>query len=387
MKILFIIESLARGGTERGLVNLLPVFRARGLECEVAVLWPPYTLAPELEKNGILVHRLDMTHRWSVIKNTFKIAKILHSESFDLVHARLFFASLYTALSRPLRPSIYRVTSFHNLGYASYPANTLWKKFRKQIHSLLTRYWIDGHVAVSTATAQHYSTHLKLPHVEVIHNGFPVDDILQPVPKLDRQKVLARYGIISDEFVAIVPGRLIFEKAHRILLQSLTILRKKKLFPRVLIFGDGPLQNELRQTLVAEQLLGQVVLHGAIPHKELMRVVQAADIFVMASIFEGFPHAPGEAMALAKPVIATRVGGLTDLIEDGVSGLLVPPGDAGSLADRIAQLMADPALRERLGQGGRQRIETCFSVDAIAERYVRYYETLLTNKKNRHYRK
>ncbi|WP_457619054.1 glycosyltransferase family 4 protein [Lutibacter sp.] len=127
--------------------------------------------------------------------------------------------------------------------------------------------------------------------------------------------------------------------------------------------------------MVQEQLVEQVILHKTIPHEELISLVHAIDISVITSTSEGFPLAPAEAMALAKPVIATNVGGVTDLIENGVSGLLVPSGDAVSLADKIAQLMTNPKLREQLGQAGRKRIETCFSVDVIANCYMEYYST------------
>jgi glycosyltransferase involved in cell wall biosynthesis len=381
MKILHIIESLGRGGAEQALVNLLPALRVRGIECEVAALWPPYVLASELEQKGIQVHRLDIARRRSVIKGTLKVSKCLRQGQFDIAHAHLFFSNLYMTLSCPLVPSARRIVTFHNLGYASYPANTLWRTFRKQIQGILTRYCTHSQIAVSTAVAQHYSAHLKLLNIQVIPNAFPTNE-LHPDSELNHTKIRARYDIGPNELVIVVPGRLVPEKNHAMLLQALGILKQKNLRPRVLIFGDGPLQASLNKMLITEALEGQVVLHRTIPHSELMQIVQAADMFIIASKFEGFGLAPAEAMALAKPVIATRVGGLTDLIEDGVSGLLVPPEDAASLADGIAQLMAKPALRERLGQAGRKRIETCFSVDVIADRYVRYYETLLTNNKN-----
>jgi len=386
MRILYVIESLGRGGAERALVNLLPALQARGIECEVAVLWSevavlgsPYPLASELEKRGIQVHYLNLHHRWSIIEGIAKMVVLLRKGHFDIVHAHLFFAEFYTALSCPLVPLPRRVVSFQNLGYTAYPANTLWKKFRKRMHSFLIRYCTQFQIGCSTAVAKHYSAHLKLQNVKVIYHLFPVDE-LQPNPKLDKAKVRARYNVTPDEFVIIMPGRFVPEKNHSGLLEALRLLKQRNLRPRLLIVGEGPLKDLLRQKLVDEQLLEQVVLHDMIPkHEELMRVVQAMDIFVMPSISEGFPLAPAEAMALEKPVLATSVGGLTELIENKVSGLLVPPGDASSLADKIAQLMADPALRERLGQGGRKRIETCFSLEMCADHYVNYYKTIVAH--------
>ncbi len=377
MKILNIIESLAQlGGAQQALVNLLPALRAHGLECEVAVLWPPYTLAADLEKNGIKVHLLDIPHRWAAIKGTIKLAELLKKRNFDIIHAHLFFAEFYTALTYPIVPSPRRVISFHNLAYNTHPTDTIWKKFRKQMQSFLLRYGTDSQIGVSNAVAEHYSAHLNLPNVKVIHNAFPILNLPD-----EQEKVRSRYAIAPNEFVMIMPGRLSPEKNHNILLQALTILKQRNLRPRLLIVGDGPLRDSIHNKIVQEQLVEQVILHKTIPHEELISLVHAIDISVITSTSEGFPLAPAEAMALAKPVIATNVGGVTDLIEDGVSGLLVPSGDAVSLADKIAQLMTNPKLGEQFGQAGRKKIETCFSVDVIANKYVDFYTNLIRNSK------
>ncbi|WP_069472142.1 glycosyltransferase family 4 protein [Candidatus Marithrix sp. Canyon 246] len=378
MKILHIIESLPIGGAEQVLINLVPKLCDRGLNCEVAALWSPYTLASKLESQNIQVHRLNIPSRWSLIEANFKLNKLLRKKQYDIIHAHLFFSEFYTALTYPLFPSARRVVSFHNLAYASYPANTLWKKNRKQMHSFLIRNCIDAQIGVSTAVAEHYAAHLKLKNVNVIHNGFPIDE-LYPSATLNKKEIQARYNIHSHEFVIIVPGRLVPEKDHAVLLQTIKILKQKNLCPKVLIFGEGPLKDWLYQKILKEQLLEQVIVHKPIPHQELMRVVQAADIFVLPSIYEGFGLAHAEAMAMAKPVIATRVGGLTDLIENDVSGILVPPKDADSLANAIAQLMKDDYKREQLGQAARKRIETCFSANVIADHYVNFYNKILTN--------
>ena len=377
MNILHIIPDIGQGGgAEQVLVNLLPALCSRGLNCEVAALWSPYSLAPKLESQNIQVHRLNISSRWSLIEANFKLNKLLRQKQYDIIHAHLFFSEFYTALTYPLFPSVRRVVSFHDLAYVSYPANSLWKKFRKQMHSFLIRNCIDAQIGVSTAVAEHYAANLKLKNVNVIHNGFPVDE-LYPSATLNKKEILAGYNIHPNEFVIIVPGRLVPEKDHAVLLQAIHILKQKNLCPKVLMFGEGPLKDWLSKKLVQEQLLKQVILHNPIPHQELMRVVQAADLFVLPSRSEGFGLAHAEAMAMAKPVITTSVGGLIDLIENDVSGILVPPKDADSLANAIAQLMKDEHKREQLGQAARKRIETCFSVDVIADRYVNFYNKIV----------
>src|SRR5207247_228325 len=98
--ILVLIESLGRGGAERALVNQLPELRRRGFDIEVAALWAPYDLAPELEQQGVPVHRLDVRPRWNALGGLRALARLGRRRRIDVVHGHLFFGSVYTALSR-----------------------------------------------------------------------------------------------------------------------------------------------------------------------------------------------------------------------------------------------------------------------------------------------
>lgn len=376
MKVLQLIESLGRGGAEQALVNLLPALQRRGHQCEVAALMPPYDVAETLENAGIVVHRLNLNHRWNLVQGITSVTSLCHRGQYDAIHAHLFFAALYAAMSRPLAPAPIRVVSFHNLGYDSYPATTLWKKFRKAIDSWLMRHWIDGWTAVSHATAQHYQAHLGLSDVVVIPNAFPVD-ILNPKRVINREAVFSKYGVLSPNFTIIVPGRLVSEKGHFYLFQALELLQEKNLYPKVIIFGNGPLAQKIAEHIDCQKLHEQVIIHPAIPHQELLPIIQAADALVMASTHEGFGLVAAEAMALERPVLATRVGGLTDLVKENISGLLVPPADSVALAEGIAQLMSNDKLRERLGKAGRQRIQTLFDAKIVAAQWEKYYQYLI----------
>jgi len=379
MNALHVIESLGRGGAEQALVNLLPTLARRGHRCEVAALWGPYPLAEPLERAGIVVHRLDLVHRWSLWQGVPRLAAVCRRGRYDVVHAHLFFSGLYTSLIRPVAPRFRLVVTFHNLGYDSYPATTAWRKVRRQLDGWLMRHAVDGWTAVSEATARHHERHLKLSGVTVIPVAVDLG-ALRPVLTADgAPNRLAAYGVGWEEFALLVPGRFVLEKGHRFLLRALELLREQNLKPKVLCFGDGPLRSDVEAERAKRGLEDQVVLHRSLPNAELLALVRSAHAVVMPSTNEGLPISALEAMALERPLVATRVGGLQTLIEDDVSGLLVPPADPEALAAGIARLMADPALRERLGRAARQRIETEFSTEAVAARWEAYYETLLAN--------
>ena len=375
MKILHVIESLGCGGAEQALVNLLPALSRRGHRCEVAALWAPYPLGEPLERSGVPVHRIGLSHRWALWQGVPRLSSLCARERYDIVHAHLFFGGLYASLSRrAIRPGRIVVT-FHNLGYDSYPAKTLWLKIRKRIDGRLMRHSVDGRTAVSDTTARHYERHLHLPEVAVIPMAVDVR-AFEPVRADGGANRLSAYGIGGGDFAVVMSGRFVPEKGHRFLLEALELLRGRNLAPKVLCVGDGPLASAIADERTRRGLDGQVILRGSLPNAELLGLVRAAHAVVMPSTNEGLPISALEAMALERPLLASRVGGLQALIEDGVSGLLVPPADPRALAEGIARLMADAGLRRRLGDAARRRVEDAFSAEVVAAQWERYYTAL-----------
>jgi len=371
--VLHVIESLGRGGAERALVNVLPALRAEGYDAEVAALWPPYLLADALREGTVRVHLLDLRHRWAVPTATARLARLLRSGAFDVAHAHLSFAALYTALSDPLAPRPRRVVTFHNLGYDSYPADTVWRRSRQRFEAHLTRTRFDGYVAVSQAAADHYRRHFQLHQpISIIPNAIPVARLLSG------ERGEPNGSAAAEAPMLIAPGRLVPEKGHRYLIAALVELRAQGHRPPVLIVGDGPLRAEIVAAVVRAGLQDQVTLRPSLPWEELMELVEKASVFVLASTHEGFPLSPGEAMALGTPVVATAVGGIPELIEDRVSGLLVPPADPGALARAIASVLDDSVMRNGLIRAGRRRVEEAFTPEAAASRLARVYEEVLS---------
>jgi glycosyltransferase involved in cell wall biosynthesis len=141
---------------------------------------------------------------------------------------------------------------------------------------------------------------------------------------------------------------------------------------RFLVAGDGPLRPWVESRLREPALSGRVTLAGYLPRADFFRSVGA---LVMTSRIENLPYTILEAMACRLPVISTRVGGIPDLVEDGVTGLLTPPSDARALADALARVLPDPVLARRLGESGRDRLEREFSpARAIADHERLYAE-------------
>src|SRR6266403_135817 len=372
-KLLHIIDTLGRGGAETVLVHLLPALQACGFHCEVAALRPPYDVGPELEHAGVIVHRLEIGSPWNMHQALGRLTSLARRGNFEILHAHLFPATLYCALTKALLPAPRRVVSFHNLDYGLHPANSLKWKGLKLVNAILMRHCIDAHVAVSEGVADHYREHFDLKSITVTHN---VASANTTCSNIDRQSIRASYGFSCDEFLMVMPCRFVLQKGHRYLLDAIELLRTRNIYTKVLLLGRGPIEANLLTEIHARGLANDIKLHPSLPRSKLMQIVQAADLFVMPSTHEGFPLAAAEAMLLARPVLATTVGGLPELIENDMSGLLVNPRDPEALANGIGRLFSNPELRMRLGENGRDRVLKKFTSDAIVPRWEKFYQDI-----------
>lgn len=155
-------------------------------------------------------------------------------------------------------------------------------------------------------------------------------------------------------------GRLEVVKGHSILLDALAELRHRGLSPQLEIVGDGPRRPHLERRARQLGIHDRVSFAGPVGQDEIPRRYMGADVFCLPSLGEGVPVVLMEAMALGLPVVASSTGGIPELVEDGVTGLLAPPGRPGPLADRIERLARDSDLRQRFGAAGRRKITDGF---------------------------
>lgn len=175
--------------------------------------------------------------------------------------------------------------------------------------------------------------------------------------------------------LALFAGRLVPYKGVDVLLRAI-----KGIDVALAVVGDGPLAAALRALAESEGVSGQVRFHGAVPDSELLALYHACDMFVLPSVTraEAFGMVQIEAMACGRPVISTSVpSGVPWVNQDGVTGLVVPPGDVSALSAAIAALAADEPLRRRLGEAGVRRVEEEFTAARMAERTVALYRDVL----------
>ena len=314
-----------------------------------------------------------MKSRWSIVQGTLQLHKILARSEAPIINALNFFPMFYVALSKLSVPRKKRIVTYHNMGYEVYPANTFPRLIRKGLDIFLNKFFFDGYLGVSKAVSTSYSNHLKIHSIHTIENIIPVDLISSTIAKekiiLDKEKY----------FKIIMAGRLVHEKGYQYMIEAVEALDKDNIPFHLSIFGDGALKEDILNEISFRKLSDKISIIPTVSHKDLFQAIKLSDVFVMSSISEGFPMAPAEAMVLGVPVIATRVGGIPELIEDGVSGLLVPPRNSKMLAQAIKNVLQDNNLKEMLASNGIKRIKNHFSSTIICNKLVNYYQGVLEN--------
>lgn len=182
---------------------------------------------------------------------------------------------------------------------------------------------------------------------------------------LDLTVLPARQNVSRSRLRVICVGRLAPEKGMYGLLEGFAVSRKKGVEAELVIVGDGPHRDGLEKRIEELGLAGSVVLRGRLSEPETLAEIAGSDAMVLASFMEGLPVVLMEAMALGLPVIAPRVAGVPELVEDGVNGFLFAPSDWEELAQCLHRLLADDGLRAKLSQGNRAKVEAEFDITKV----------------------
>jgi glycosyltransferase involved in cell wall biosynthesis len=225
-------------------------------------------------------------------------------------------------------------------------------------------------VTVSQANADYIRQTFGVPasHVRIIPCGVDTE----------RFRPGTANGLMTETPLIVCVARQVAVKNLGLLLDACSLLLKRNTNFRCILVGDGPCRGELEEKRARLGLSEIVQMPGASEQAEVLKWWQRATVGVLTSDNEGMPVSLMEAAACAVPVVATAVGGVPELIADGVTGLLIPPNDAGALAAALGRLLDEPGLRTRLGKAARQRAEEKFSVRGQVDRLLALWSEILT---------
>jgi glycosyltransferase involved in cell wall biosynthesis len=348
MRVLHVITSLARGGAENHLLQLAGGQAAAGMTVAVAGLKEPSTLAPAFAAKGVAPHALHLS-RYGDPRPVARLRRLVAAFRPDLVHAHLPPAELYARLAL-LGGETPLVITRHND-----------ERFAPIVGERLLSRWVAARAArvicISRAVARYTAAArtVVLPYA------------LDPAPFADAAPAALGPGPIVGTLARLVP-----QKGFDVLLEAFARVAPPA---RLVIAGDGPLREAIAARAARPDLAGRVVLLGK--RDDTPALLAAFDVFVLASRWEGFGLVLLEAMAAGRPIVATRISAIPEVVADGETALLVPPDDPAALAQAVGALLADAPLRAAMAAAGRRRVATHFAPGAMLDATGAVYRSAL----------
>ena len=298
------------------------------------------------------------------------VLRLIREEEIDIVHSHGKGAGLYGRLAAR-RAGIPSVHTFHGIHYADYPVG-LGRAYLTLERGLARITKAIVHVSESQALEAAALRLAPQGRSHVIVNGIDAGRIAAAA--MTRAAARQSLQLEPDALVLGTVARFDPVKALDALLRAFAVAVDAEPAARLLIVGDGPEAPRLRALAVTLGLEARLRLPGFVAHAS--RLLPALDLYVSASRKEGLPLALLEAMACGLPVAATRVPGHMDVVEQGVTGLLVAPDDHRSLGRAMRDLMAEPAGRSAMGQAGRRRVEERFAASRMAAETADLYRSV-----------
>jgi glycogen(starch) synthase len=382
-----LVEYLARSDVDVTLITRRGKEATPGLDKRVAVTFVPYRTFPLAGRRGTTV--LDRSTAYPLFGERAGRAawELVRDGRVDIVHG--FGASVLGYARRRRRaaaPLVLNPQGLEEFG-ATDPARARLKRaaylpLRRAV--LACARAADRVIATDRSLEPVVMSHLNVDRsrLAVIPNGLDLPAVDRLAGPADGRKVRAAAGISPGDIVLLSVGRLEHNKGFHVLASALAALRDHA--PRLadgcwrwVIIGDGPYRERLNATIRQAGIASHVQTAGRLPDAELHAWYEAADLFVHPSLYEGSSLVTLEAMAHRLPVIATTAGGLPDKVHSGVTGWLVPPGDASALAGALSGALGRPDRLAEMGVAGRALVERQFSWDAVGAATVRLYEDLL----------
>lgn len=367
-RVTVVTSRLDIGGAERHLARVLPALKRRGIDVTLYVMERGGPLEGDLLAQSVRVEgprRASLLH-WP--RATLALAGFLRRERPDIVHFFLPRPYIYGSIAAELAGHRRRLMSRRSLTvyWEKYP---LLRSMEQFLHN--RTYGVIGNSkAVLDQLAAEVDDRRKLG---LIYSGI---EMPAPAAASERQRTRQSLQLASDALVIGVVANLVAYKGHRDLIDALGLVKAELPKPWIVlaIGRDEGIGTELKRQAEALNLSGNIMWLGE--RSDVEALLAASDIFVLPSHQEGFSNALLEAMAANVAAIATAVGGNFDAVTDNDTGLLVRPNDPRALAAAILRLAKDPALRRRLAEAARRRVEREFSLDACVGRYEKLYRAL-----------
>nr|HID59547.1 glycosyltransferase [Desulfobacterales bacterium] len=372
-KILYVIDNLSFGGGERcfaQVIRSLPQDRYKIFAAckDQGIFWE------RLKEYMVIGYSVDMTSRFDLPIIRY-LATVMKKEKVQIVHSQGARADFFARVAARLTevPFVVSTVAMPVEGYDIGP-------LRKAVYltfDRLTERFVDRFIVVSEALRRSLIEKHRIPPEKIvrIYNGIELDKY--DPERYSGEKVRRKLKIGSDVPLVGAIGRLVWQKGFPFFIRAASYVLRAVPEAKFLLVGDGPLRSELEGMVRDLGMRENFIFTGF--RRDVPEVLAALDVLVLSSLREGLPMILLEGMAMTRPVVATDIEGISEVVEHERTGILVPPQVPRALADGIIALLRDRDKARLMGEAGRRRVEERFSVEEMVRRTQEVYETMVGN--------
>jgi glycosyltransferase involved in cell wall biosynthesis len=374
MNVLYLLDTLQVGGAEKSMLDILSRFQS--IEPILCHLYPGQALKHAYEKAGISVISLDIPGKYSFTKAIHAVRHIIRGIQPALLHSTLYRSDIVARIAGRLE-KVPVINSFVNDTYTDirWHGMTAVQRFKHRCIwgiDRATAHLVTGFAANSQAIKISNCKALGVPlqKVRVIYRGRDLDTFRSGNRGV-KSITVASLEMTSKSKIIINVGRLIDRKGQDVLLRSMPQVLGKYPDARLLIAGEGPYRQVLEQLITELHLRDAVYLLGT--RHDVPQLLQAADLFVSPSYYEGLPGAVVEAMLAGLPVVLSDMDVHREMVSDGITGCLVPIKNVAALAGSIIELLDNPEQSKSMGARARERACELFDIKEVVAQHEKFY--------------
>ena len=364
IRVLHIIDSLVAEGAEQLLLDILSETDRESFEHVVCCLASGGPLVEEIQNAGVPVCIIGRKHK-ADLRSLAKMRNLIKEFQPDIVHTHLFTSSFWGRIAALITRRICVVTE-HNTSH--------WKRW---YHRLANR-WLSTITARIIAVSQTVKDSLvtvdrvAADKITVIRNGVSLSRL---VPNGNREEIRREFDCQDDDILAVTVAALDEQKGHRYLLESAKEFVRRRPKVKIACVGDGPLRKELEERVASDNLRENIIFTGV--RRDIGDILDAADIFILPSLYEGLSISLLEAAAMAKPIITTSVGASREVFTDKETGLLVNTRDPSGITKAIEYCIDNKEEAFEMGKRASELVRSRFSIAKSVKEYESIYRELV----------
>jgi glycosyltransferase involved in cell wall biosynthesis len=373
--LLYVFDNMEFGGGERVFAQIINRLSDKKYKIMVACL-PTGTFIEKIKGSEAQIKSFDMRNRFN-FRVILQLSSLIKKERVDIVHSQGARADFFARIAAKLAsaPNVVSTVPMPVEGFDVHP-------IRKLIYIIFSRFserFVDRFMVVSDALEKiMIEKHgIEPQKVVKIYNGIETDEYCISDEEIAYRRSSFRKKSDLGENVPVIGviGRLVWQKGFKYFIEAIPDVLKEFKDARFLLVGEGELEDELKVKSKKLKLEDKIIFTGFMD--DIRDVLASIDILVIPSLQEGLPVVLLEAMAMKKPIVAANIEGIMEILENSVSGLLVPPRDIKALAEAVIDLLKHEDKANQMGLAARRVVEERFGVDIMVQKVEEVYEELL----------